>query len=63
MYIFLRFAYAKFDVSHSFFSKVIEEKPLGGLLDPPLGTGKVREVSFFTWRGGSQKLGGSDSFP
>ena len=36
MCILLKLHYAKFDVSKLFCSKVIEEKPLGGRLDPPL---------------------------
>ena len=36
MCILLKLDYAKFGVSNLFFSKVIEEKPLGGGLDPPL---------------------------
>ena len=35
MCILLEFHYAKFDVSRLFCSKVIEEKSLGGRLDPP----------------------------
>ena len=35
MCIILKLNYAKFDVSSLFCSKVIKEKPLGGLLDPP----------------------------
>ena len=34
MCILLKLHYAKFDVSRLFCSKVIEEKPLGGRLDP-----------------------------
>ena len=41
MCILSKLHYAKFGVSNSFFSKVIEEKPLGGRLDP-LGTGRVK---------------------
>ena len=37
----LKLHYAKFDVSRLFRSKVIEEKPLGGRLDP-LGKGRVK---------------------
>ena len=37
MCILLKFNYAKFGVPNLFFSKVIEEKPLGGLLDTPFG--------------------------
>ena len=36
MYILLKLHYAKFGVSRLFCSKVIEEKPLGGWLDPSL---------------------------
>ena len=36
MCILLKLHYEKFDVSRLFSSKVIEEKPLGGRLDPPL---------------------------
>ena len=35
MCILLKLYYAKFDVSGLFCSKVIEEKPLGGRVDPP----------------------------
>ena len=35
MCILLKLHYAKFGVSNLFFSKVIEEKPLGARLDPP----------------------------
>ena len=35
MCILLKLHYAKFGVSRLFCSKVIEEKPLGGRLDPP----------------------------
>ena len=40
----LKLYYAKFYVSRLFRSKVIEEKPLGGRLDPPppLGKGRVK---------------------
>ena len=45
MCILLKLHYAKFDVSSLFSSKVIEEKPLVGRLDPPppppLGKGRV----------------------
>ena len=42
MCILLKLDYAKFGVSNVFFSKVIEEKLLGGRLDPPpLGKGRV----------------------
>ena len=42
MCILLKLDYAKFGVSNLFFSKVIEEKPLGVWLDsPPLGAGRV----------------------
>ena len=34
MCILLKLHYAKFDVSRLFCSKVIEQKPLGGRLDP-----------------------------
>ena len=34
MCILLKLHYAKFDVSRLFWSKGIEEKPLGGRLDP-----------------------------
>ena len=34
MYILLKLHYAKFNVSRLFCSKVIEEKPLGGRLEP-----------------------------
>ena len=45
MYILLKLGYAKFGVSNLLFSKVIEEKPLGGRLDPiPLGKGRVKEI-------------------
>ena len=37
--------YAKFGVSNLFFSKVIEEKPMGGLARPPLCTGRVKNVT------------------
>ena len=40
MCILLEFDCAKFGVSNLFCSKVIEEKPLGGRLDP-LGKGSV----------------------
>ena len=43
MCILLKFDYAKFGASHLFFSKVIEEKPMGGRLDP-LGKGRGRET-------------------
>ena len=36
MCILLKFDYAKFGVSNLCFSKVIEEKPMGGRLDPLL---------------------------
>ena len=36
MCILLKLHYAKFDVSRLYCSKVVEEKPLGGRLDPPL---------------------------
>ena len=36
MCILLKFDYAKFGVSNLCFSEVIEEKPLGARLDPPL---------------------------
>ena len=42
MCILLKLDYAKFGVSNLFFSKVIEEKSLGGRLDPPLGKGRVK---------------------
>ena len=46
MCILLNLNYAKFGVSNLFFSKVMEEKPLGGRLDsPPLGTGRVNRES------------------
>ena len=35
MCILSKLHYAKFDVSNLFCSNVIEEKPLGGRLDPP----------------------------
>ena len=35
MCILLKLDYAKFGVSNLFFSKVIEEKPLGGSARPP----------------------------
>ena len=35
MCMLLKFDYTKFGVSNLFFSKVIEEKPLGVWLDPP----------------------------
>ena len=35
MYILLKLYYAKFDVSRLFWSKIIEEKSLGGRLNPP----------------------------
>ena len=38
----LKLHYAKFDVSRLFCSKVIEEKPLRGRLDPPFGKGRVK---------------------
>ena len=39
----LKLYYAKFEVSNLFSSKVIEEKPLTGRLDPlPLGKGRVK---------------------
>ena len=42
MYI-IKVHYAEFGVSYLFFSKVIEEKPLGGRLDPPHpGKGRVK---------------------
>ena len=45
MCILLKLHYAKFGVSNLFFSKVIEEKPLGGRLDPPpLGIGRVNAI-------------------
>ena len=43
MCILLKLNYAKFGVSNLFFSKGIEEKPLGGRLDP-LGTGRIKDV-------------------
>ena len=44
MCILLKLHYSKFDVSSLFFSNVIEEKPLGGRLDPPpLGKGRVKK--------------------
>ena len=45
MCILLKLDYAKFGVSNLFFSKVIDEKPLGESarpLPPPLGKGKVK---------------------
>ena len=36
MCILFKLQYAKFGVSNLVFSKVIEEKPLGGRLEPPL---------------------------
>ena len=41
MCILLKLRYANFDVSILFCSKVIEEKPLEGRLDP-LGKGRVK---------------------
>ena len=38
MYILLKLDYAKFGVSNLFFSKVFEEKPLGGSWDFRLDT-------------------------
>ena len=46
MCILLKLDYAKFDVSSLFFSKVIEEKPLGGSSrspPAPLGKGRVNQ--------------------
>ena len=43
MCILVKLHYAKFDVSRLFCSKVIEEKPLGGWLDPP-GKGRVETI-------------------
>ena len=63
MYIFLRFAYAKFDVSHSFFSKVIEEKPLGGLLDPPLVQERLGKCHFLPGGGAPENWGDQIVFP
>ena len=49
MCILLKLHYAKFDVSRLFCSKVIEEKSLGGLIDPPppplFGKGRVKIFS------------------
>ena len=42
MCILLKLHCAKLDVSRLFCSKVIEEKPLGGRLDP-LGKGRVKQ--------------------
>ena len=42
MCILLKLHYAKFDVSGLFYSKVIEEKPLGVGSTPPLGKGRVK---------------------
>ena len=42
MCILLKLHYAKFDVSRLFCLKVIEEKPLGGWLDP-LRKGRVKQ--------------------
>ena len=45
MCILLKLHYAKFDVSRLFCSKVIEEKPWRGRLDPsPVGKGRVKHV-------------------
>ena len=46
MCILLKLDYAKFGVSTLFFfSKIIEEKPLGGRLDPPpTGKGGLRKL-------------------
>ena len=45
MRMLLKFDYAKFGVSDLCFSKVIEEKLLGGRLKPPLlGTGRVNGI-------------------
>ena len=50
MCMLLKLQYAKLDVSRLFRSKVIEEKPLGGRLDPrsppppPLGKGRVKRT-------------------
>ena len=53
MCILLKFHCAKFGVSNLFVSKVIEEKPLGGRLDPPppLVKEELRSFSivFRTW--------------
>ena len=39
MCILLKLDYSKSRVSNLFFSKVTEEKPLGGRLDPPVKEG------------------------
>ena len=45
MCILLKLDYAKLGVSKLFFSKVIEEKPLGGVGSTPhLGTGRVKQL-------------------
>ena len=55
MCILLKLDYAKFGVSNLFYSKVIEEKPFGGRLDPPdpppLDKGRVNIKGFMLcWR-------------
>ena len=52
MCILLKLHYAKFGVSNLFFSKVIEEKPLGGRLytPTPYGTGRVKQFEIFLSR-------------
>ena len=69
MCILLKLHYEKFDVSRLFCSKVIEEKPFGGRLDPPppLGKGRVKQTIVYACRnrcmriarrkGGSKVLG------
>ena len=41
MCILLKLHYVKFDVSRMFCSKVMEEKPLGGQLDPLVKEGLI----------------------
>ena len=47
MCLLLKLHYAKFNVSRLFCSKVIEEKPLGGRLETPLGKGRVNDSKLY----------------
>ena len=56
MCILSKLHYAKFCGSNLFFSKVIEEKPLGGSARPPLCTGGVRIQDFLQEPQQNQRL-------
>ena len=53
MCMLLKLDYAKFGESNLFFFNVIEEKPFGGLLEPPPGKGRVNSLIGDNWNSGN----------